>query len=307
MKTDFVYLASASPRRSELLRQIGVPFRVRPAAIPEEQVPGEAPDAYVLRLAAAKAAAVWSALERGEDAARARGRYRRRARRQVLGKPADAAEAEAMLAALSGRAHRVLTAIALKTSAGADTLLCESEVRFRATTPAERRAYCATGEPFDKAGGYGIQGHAAVFVEHLRGSYSERRGPAAVRDRRAAGSPRHLRSGSRQWPPHEARRNPDQRHGERGPRRARRERRAAGSADRAREPARRDQQHLQGQGVARAARHAGRVHRARPRAHGVPARVRHRAQPARGAARATAASPTSASSCARARSCSCRC
>ncbi len=91
---------------------------------------------------------------------------------QVLGKPADAAEAEAMLAALSGRAHRVLTAIALKTSAGADTLLCESEVRFRATTLAERRAYCATGEPFDKAGGYGIQGHAAVFVEHLRGSYS---------------------------------------------------------------------------------------------------------------------------------------
>ena len=77
-----------------------------------------------------------------------------------------------MLAALSGRAHRVLTGIALKTSAAADTLLCESEVRFRATTRAERQAYCAAGEPFDKAGGYGIQGRAAVFVEHLRGSYS---------------------------------------------------------------------------------------------------------------------------------------
>ncbi len=174
MRTDFVYLASASPRRSELLRQIGVPFRVRPAAIPEHQSPGEAPGAYVLRLAAAKAAAVWSALERGGEEARPvlaadtavvlEG--------QVLGKPADAAEAEAMLTALSGRAHRVLTAVALETSAGADTLLCESEVRFRPTTPAERRAYCATGEPLDKAGGYGIQGGAAVFVEHLRGSYS---------------------------------------------------------------------------------------------------------------------------------------
>jgi len=147
---------------------------VRPAAVAEEQVQGEAPGAYVLRLAVAKAAAVWSALERSGEEARPvlaadtavvlDG--------QVLGKPADAAEAESMLGALSGRAHRVLTAVALKTSADADTLLCESEVRFRATTPAERRAYCATGEPLDKAGGYGIQGHAAVFVEHLRGSYS---------------------------------------------------------------------------------------------------------------------------------------
>jgi len=172
METDFVYLASASPRRSELLRQIGVPFRVRPAAIPEEQVAGEAPDAYVLRLAAAKAGAVWSALVRGEERPVLAADTAVVLDEQVLGKPADAAQAEAMLAALSGRAHRVLTAIALETSAGADTLLCESEVRFRATTPAERTAYCATGEPFDKAGGYGIQGHAAVFVEHLRGSYS---------------------------------------------------------------------------------------------------------------------------------------
>jgi septum formation protein len=172
METDFVYLASASPRRSELLRQIGVPFRVRPAAIAEEQTAGEAPDAYVLRLAAAKATAVWAALPRGDERPVLAADTAVVLDGQVLGKPADAAEAEAMLAALSGRAHRVLTAIALKTNAGADTLLCESEVRFRATTPAERRAYCATGEPFDKAGGYGIQGRAAVFVEHLRGSYS---------------------------------------------------------------------------------------------------------------------------------------
>lgn len=172
MRTDFVYLASASPRRSELLRQIGVPFRVRPAAIPEEPAAGEAAEAYVVRLAAAKAAAVWSALERGDERPVLAADTAVVLDARVLGKPADRKEAEAMLAALSGRAHRVLTAIALHTDAGADTLLSESEVRFRATTPAERRAYCATDEPFDKAGGYGIQGRAAVFVEHLRGSYS---------------------------------------------------------------------------------------------------------------------------------------
>jgi len=174
MRKDFVYLASASPRRSELLRQIGVPFEVRPAAIAEDQQPGEAADAYVLRLASQKAATVWRALGRGakeprpvlaaDTAVVLDGR--------VLGKPADSAEAEAMLAELSGRAHRVLTAVALKTHEPPDMLLSESEVRFRATTAAERRAYCASGEPFDKAGGYGIQGRAAVFVEHLRGSYS---------------------------------------------------------------------------------------------------------------------------------------
>jgi septum formation protein len=92
---------------------------------------------------------------------------------KVLGKPVDALDAAAMLEQLSGRSHRVLTAIALKAGeADAETRLAESEVRFRATTAAERRAYCATGEPLDKAGGYGIQGRAAVFVEHLRGSYS---------------------------------------------------------------------------------------------------------------------------------------
>jgi septum formation protein len=77
-----------------------------------------------------------------------------------------------MLERLSGRAHRVLTAVAVRHSGGVETRLSTSEVRFRATTPAERLAYCATGEPFDKAGGYGIQGHAAVFIEELNGSYS---------------------------------------------------------------------------------------------------------------------------------------
>jgi septum formation protein len=170
MGKDFVYLASASPRRSELLRQIGVRFTVRAAAIDEELLPGEAPEAYVVRLAAAKAEAVWAAVADsrpvlGADTAVVLDGA-------VLGKPADAAEAAAMLERLSGRAHRVLTGVAVRHAGGLDTGLSESEVRFRATTAAERLAYCAAGEPFDKAGGYGIQGHAAVFVESVRGSYS---------------------------------------------------------------------------------------------------------------------------------------
>jgi septum formation protein len=171
MNKDFVYLASASPRRSELLRQIGVPFRVRPADIKEEQLAGEDPPTYVRRLAAAKADAVWDAVKAEQrpvlaadtavvlDGA-------------VLGKPSGTAEADSMLGRLSGRTHEVLTAVALRDGADRVTLLTTSEVRFRTTTQAERLAYCATGEPFDKAGGYGIQGYAAVFVEELRGSYS---------------------------------------------------------------------------------------------------------------------------------------
>ena len=165
-----MYLASASPRRSELLRQIGVRFTVRPAAVAEEPLPGEKPEAYVTRLAAAKAEAVWVAVADsrpvlGADTAVVLDGA-------VLGKPETVAEAAAMLERLSARTHCVLTAVAVRHAAGVETRLSASEVRFRATTSAERLAYCATGEPFDKAGGYGIQGHAAVFVEELRGSYS---------------------------------------------------------------------------------------------------------------------------------------
>jgi septum formation protein len=91
---------------------------------------------------------------------------------EILGKPETAPQAAAMLERLSGRAHRVLTAVAVRHGGGIDGRVSDSEVRFRATTAAERLAYCATGEPFDKAGGYGIQGHAAVFVESIKGSYS---------------------------------------------------------------------------------------------------------------------------------------
>ena len=172
MKKDFLCLASASPRRSELLRQIGVPFEVRAADIKEEQLRGELPDVYVLRLAAAKAEAVWAAMPEVERRPVLAADTAVVLDGDVLGKPLDAAEAAGMLERLSGRTHRVLTAVALRVAAGVETRLSQSEVRFRATTAAERVQYCATGEPFDKAGGYGIQGRAAVFVEELRGSYS---------------------------------------------------------------------------------------------------------------------------------------
>lgn len=173
MKKDFVYLASASPRRGELLRQIGVTFETRAADLDERVEVGEAAPDYVTRMARAKARHVWNEIVAGPDlrpvigadtAVVLDGR--------VLGKPADAAAAERMLAALSGREHSVLTAVALAFEGGVESVLTASEVRFRATTAVERRAYCRTGEPFDKAGAYGIQGRAAIFVTALRGSYS---------------------------------------------------------------------------------------------------------------------------------------
>ena len=172
MRKDFVYLASASPRRSELLRQIGVPFEVRPADIPETHTAGEPADALVLRLAAEKADAVWRRVPAAERRPVLAADTAVVLDERVLGKPADEAEAAAMLAALSGRTHRVLTAVALRCGDAAETLLSTSEVRFRATTAEERAAYCHSGEPLDNAGAYGIQGRAAMFVEHLEGSYS---------------------------------------------------------------------------------------------------------------------------------------
>jgi septum formation protein len=172
MRKDFVYLASASPRRSALLRQIGVRFEVRAADIKEEPLARESPEDYVVRLAAAKAEAVWAAVEGADARPVLAADTAVVLDGVVLGKPADPAEAIAMLERLSGRTNLVLTAVALRDGAGLQTRLSASEVRFRATTAAERLAYCSTGEPLDKAGGYGIQGHAAVFVEELHGSYS---------------------------------------------------------------------------------------------------------------------------------------
>ena len=171
MQTDFVYLASASPRRRALLAQIGVAFSVLPAGIDESRQPNEAAAAYVERLACQKAAAVWMRVV-DDPAPVVAADTAVLVDDQLLGKPSDAAAAESMLTALSGRQHAVLTAVAVCWRGQTRSRLSRNEVRFRATTPAERSAYCRTGEPLDKAGGYGIQGRGAVFVEHLSGSYS---------------------------------------------------------------------------------------------------------------------------------------
>jgi septum formation protein len=203
MSVDFVYLASGSPRRRELLMQIGVPFQVLATSVDETVVAGETAAGYVTRLAKAKAAAgrqahgspPWPVLA-ADTTVVLDGR--------ILGKPRDRADGERMLLELSARTHEVLTAVALAgITAGADVAtggisaggdaapsggnsaagdavtaadiawrLSRSEVTFRAVTAAEARAYWDTGEPRDKAGGYAVQGLAAVFITRLVGSYS---------------------------------------------------------------------------------------------------------------------------------------
>jgi septum formation protein len=172
MPTDFVYLASGSPRRRELLQQIGVPFRVVGAAVDEAVRSGEAPAAYVARLAAAKAELGWERNRDAIDGPVLAADTSVVLDAKILGKPADREEAEAMLRQLSGRTHEVLTAVALRTVDGLRSRISRSEVTFRRIAAAEARAYWDTGEPCDKAGAYAIQGRAAVFIAELRGSYS---------------------------------------------------------------------------------------------------------------------------------------
>ena len=172
MTTDFIYLASASPRRRELLAQIGVPFRVLASGVSEVRLAGEAPAAYVERVAAEKADEIWGQTATGEPAPVLAADTAVVIDDDILGKPRGEAEARAMLERLSGRSHQVLTALALRWDTGREAAFSSSEVRFRATTESERSAYCRLDEPYDKAGGYAIQGCAAVFVEYLSGSYS---------------------------------------------------------------------------------------------------------------------------------------
>jgi septum formation protein len=172
MSLDFVYLASGSPRRRELLQQIGVSFRVVGTVVDEAVQMAEAARTYVLRLAAAKAEAGW---ERSRDAADVPVLAADTAvilDGNILGKPADRQDAEDMLRRLSGRTHEVLTAIALRTAGGVQSRISRSEVTFRTIAAGEAQAYWETGEPHDKAGAYAIQGRAAIFVADLRGSYS---------------------------------------------------------------------------------------------------------------------------------------
>lgn len=181
---DFIYLASQSPRRSQLLQQLGVRHELllpnAPGDVPEDGeaieavLPGEAPRDYVQRVTALKldaAVARWA--RRGlppapvltSDTTVALGT-------EILGKPEDAAQAQTMLRKLSGQTHEVLTAVALQHGAQRWQALSVSKVRFMAMSDAQIAAYVASGEPFGKAGAYGVQGLAAAMIEHIEGSYS---------------------------------------------------------------------------------------------------------------------------------------
>lgn len=182
IRSSPIYLASRSPRRRELLRQIGINFEVvslreaqqRSVDVDETPQPGESPDAYVLRITRDKALAAASIVHN-----------RRLAMHPVLaadttvvcddtilGKPADTADAARMLGLLAGRSHRVLTAVAVAGDGEVATRVSESRVWFRALDESEIRRYVATGEPVDKAGAYAVQGRAAAFITRIEGSYS---------------------------------------------------------------------------------------------------------------------------------------
>jgi septum formation protein len=172
MTRPFIVLASASPRRSELLRQVGIPHEVRPVEVDETARPGEAPAEYVLRLAEEKANACWSRLHPADRAPVLAADTTVALEGEIFGKPADRDEAVAMLSRLSGRTHQVHTAVAVIHAGGAAARVSTSSVTMRSITPSEMEWYWSTGEPADKAGGYAVQGRAAVFISHLSGSYS---------------------------------------------------------------------------------------------------------------------------------------
>lgn len=162
-------LASSSPRRRELLQQIGVEFDVRVSPVDETPLPAEDPQAYVRRLAIIKAqASVLVDDQRpvlGADTTVV-------CDGQILGKPENLADAQRILGMLSGRRHQVLTAIALVHGQSVLSEVVITDVLFRTISPAEIEQYWASGEPCDKAGAYGIQGKGAVFVSRIEGSYS---------------------------------------------------------------------------------------------------------------------------------------
>lgn len=161
-----VVLASSSPRRLELLTRLGLSVDVRPVDVDERPLPPEAPETYVMRLAAAKA----SAVRASDDELVIGGDTAVLLDTEVLNKPRDAAHARAMLRRLSGRAHEVLTGVAARRGDELATDLARTRVWFRPLADAELDWYVATGEPLDKAGGYGIQGAGGALVERIEGS-----------------------------------------------------------------------------------------------------------------------------------------
>lgn len=163
-----IILASASPRRRELLTLVGIPHVVEPADVDESVQPGERPAPYVERLARAKAAALagrhpQAVIVAADTTVVVDG--------EILGKPSDAAEAAAMLRRLAGRTHEVLTGIAVARGSQVESAVERVSVTFRALTSEEIEDYVATGEPMDKAGAYGIQGYGATIVERVDGDY----------------------------------------------------------------------------------------------------------------------------------------
>ncbi len=162
-------LASGSPRRRELLEQMGLEFEIRPSQIEEILEPGLSPRQEVIQLSLQKAQAV--AAETAENAVVLSADTVVVLEQMILGKPEDAEDAARMLSALSGRHHQVLTGVTVIGPKGTETHCEETEVSFRPLSRQEIRRYVETGDPLDKAGAYGVQGYAALFVERLVGDY----------------------------------------------------------------------------------------------------------------------------------------
>lgn len=167
-----IYLASASPRRSALLHQVGVQHTVRPVDIDETAGTGESAAVYVKRLATRKAETLWARLSGAERLPVLGADTSVAVDEEILGKPRDHQDCARMLQRLSSRTHRVYTAVALRHDDGCDTQLSVSEVSFRKLDAQEIDAYWRTGEPADKAGAYAVQGIAALFIERISGSFS---------------------------------------------------------------------------------------------------------------------------------------
>lgn len=168
-----LYLASQSPRRRELLARLGVTFEIVDVEVPEVRIAPESPREYVERVARDKAAAGLRIVAARDPAAVVLGADTEVVLDgRVFGKPRDGGDAAAMLRALSGRTHAVISAVCCARQGAADTAACLSEVRFSDLVDADIARYAATGEPFGKAGAYAIQGRSAAFIAHLSGSYS---------------------------------------------------------------------------------------------------------------------------------------
>lgn len=167
-----LHLASQSPRRRQLLEQIGVDFVVLDVEVAEQRMPGEPPQDYVSRVARDKARAGLVRLDHAGDAIVLGADTEVVLDDEVFGKPQDADDASAMLRRLSGRTHAVISVVWLASAEREQCAVCVSQVRFAVLDESTIATYVATGEPFGKAGAYAIQGRGATLVEHLQGSYS---------------------------------------------------------------------------------------------------------------------------------------